>query len=150
MLAHELPDRPAAMRGQSVPDDQQLARKMTQQMREKLDDLRAADGSWKQPEIEVPPSDSRHHRKCLPREVVLQHRCLSFRCPGACAVRALAQSAFVGEDDGTPFFSGFFLIPGQRFRFHARMLVSSRSRARPTGRWQLHPSRRRIRQACEG
>src|SRR5438552_2196821 len=68
----------------------------------------------------------------------------------AATVRALAQSAFVDEDDGTPFFLGFFLISGQRRCFQRRILSSSRSSARPTGRWQLHPSCRRIRQACEG
>jgi hypothetical protein len=42
-------------------------------------------------------------------------------------VRALAQSAFVDEDDGTAFFLGFFLISGQRCCFHRRIFSSSRS-----------------------
>src|ERR1700752_2024334 len=119
-------------------------------MREKLDDLQAADGSGKEPKIKVPKRDSRHHRKRLPREVILQHRGLSLRRPGARAVWPFAQSAFVEEDDGEALFLAFFLISGQRFRFHWRTFASSRSSARPPGRWQLHPSCCRMRQACEG
>src|SRR5207248_696668 len=50
---------------------------------------------------------------------------------------------------GAPLFPGFFLISGQRFCFHSRIFSSSRSSARPTGRWQLQPNCRRMRQACE-
>jgi hypothetical protein len=59
---------------------------------------------------------------------------------------ALAQSAFVDEDDGAPLAERFFLSCGQRTRFQYRMAFSSRSSARPVGRWQLQPSRRRMRQ----
>src|SRR5919109_2114236 len=117
-------------------------------MREKLDDLWATDRSWKQSEVEVPPGYARHRRQRLPVKVILQHRRLSAR-PGTAAVRALAQSTFVDEDDGTAFFPGFFLISGHRFCFHSRIFSSSRSSARPTGRWQLQPNCRRMRQACE-
>src|ERR1700758_2816460 len=104
---------------------------MPKQVREKLDDLRTADGPGKQPEIKIPKGDSGHHRKRLPSEVVLQYRRVPTRGPGATAMGSLAQSAFIDEDDGTPFFSGFFLISGQRCRFHFRTFSSSRSRARP-------------------
>src|SRR5215831_19468322 len=119
-------------------------------MRQKFDDLGAANSSGKEPEVKVPKSDSGDRRKGFPGEVILQHRRLSFLGPRARAVRSLAQSTFVDEDDGAPFFLGFFLISTQRFSFHSRILASSRSRARPTGRWQLQPSFCRMRQACEG
>src|SRR6266704_225435 len=106
-------------------------------MHEKLDDLRTTDRSWKQSEVEVPPGHARHRRQRLPVKVILQHRRLSAWRPGTAAVRALAQSALVDEDDGAPLFAGFFLISGQRFCFHSRIFSSSRSSARPTGRWQL-------------
>src|SRR5206468_3155560 len=118
-------------------------------MHEKLDDLRTTDRSWKQSEVEVPPGHARHRRQRLPVKVILQHRRLSAWRPGTAAVRALAQSALVDEDDGAPLFAGFFLISGQRFCFHSRIFSSSRSSARPTGRWQLQPNCRRMRQACE-
>ena len=110
--------------------------------------LRMAPG--KQSEVEVPPGHARHRRQRLPVKVILQHRRLSLRRPGTAAVGALAQSTFVDEDDGPAFFSGFFLISGQRFCFQRRIFSSSRSSARPTGRWQLQPNCRRMRQACEG
>jgi hypothetical protein len=104
----------------------------------------------KQPKVEVPPRYSRHRRQHLPVEVILLDRRLSARRPGAAAVRVLAQSAFVDEDDGPPLFLGFFLISGQRCCFHRRIFSSSRSSARPAGRWQLHPNLPRIRHACTG
>jgi len=103
-------------------------------MREKLDDLRAADGSGKQSEIEVLPSHPRHRRQGFPIEVVLQHRRLSAWRPGAAAVRALAQSAFIDEDDRSAFVFGLFFNSGQRFCFHCRIFSSFRSSARPVGR----------------
>src|SRR5262245_57760072 len=70
LLADELPGHAATMAGESVPDDQQLARNMAQQVREELDDLRAANGPRKQPKVEVPPRSPRHRRQHLPVEVI--------------------------------------------------------------------------------
>ena len=39
------------MTGQAVPDDQQLARQMTQQMFEELDHLRTFDRAGKEPKV---------------------------------------------------------------------------------------------------
>jgi len=58
----------------------------------------------------------------------------------------LAQPALVDEDDGAPLAERFFLSRGQRTRFQYRIACSSRSSAFPVGRWQLHPSWRRMRQ----
>jgi hypothetical protein len=59
-------------------------------------------------------------------------------------MRALAQSTFIDEDDGSALFFGFFLSSGQRCFFQRRMDGSFRSSARPAGRWQLQPICRRI------
>jgi hypothetical protein len=61
-------------------------------------------------------------------------------------MRPLAQPTFVDEDDGAPLAERFFLSRGQRTRFQYRMASSSRSIARPVGRWQLQPSWRKMRQ----
>jgi hypothetical protein len=135
LLAHEVPYYAAAVAGQSVPDAQQLTGNVAQRMREKLDDPQAADGSRKQPKVEVPPRYPRHRRQHLPVEVILQHRRLSTRRPSAAAVRALTQSAFADEDDRPAFFLGLF-NSGQRFWFHIRIFSSSRSSSRPVGRRQ--------------
>jgi hypothetical protein len=73
----------------------------------------AADGSRKQPEVEVPPRDPRHRRQRLPGEVILQYWGLPARCPGAAAMRTLAQSTFVDENDRAARISPFF-NSGQR------------------------------------
>jgi len=106
------------MARQTIPDDQQFAGDVAQEMSEKLNDLRAADGSRKQPEVEVPPGHPRNGRQGLPVKVILQHRRLPARGPGTAAVGTLAQSAFVDEDDGAAFVFGLFFNAGQRFCFH--------------------------------
>src|SRR4051794_6156606 len=83
-------------------------------------------------------------------EVKLEDRCLPARRPGAPPMRPLAQAAFVYEDDGAAFFLGFYLISGQRLRFHSSIKPSLRSRARPTGCCTLPFNCRRMRQTCPG
>ena len=61
----------------------------------------------------------------------------------------LAQSAFVDEEDRAALAERFFLSWGQRTFFHCWIACSSRSRARPVGRWQLQLSLRRMRHTCE-
>ena|SRR5271157_2192935 len=102
-------------------------------MSEKLDNLRAADGSRKQAEVEVPPRHPRNGRQGFPVEVILQHGRLAAWGPGTAAVGTLAQSALVDEDDRAAFDFGLFFNSGQRF-FHRRIFSSSRSKARPVGR----------------
>ena len=91
-------------------------------------------------EVEVPDGHPGGDGNGLPVEVVLEDRGLPSRRPCATPVGPLAQPAFVDEDDGAPFFLGFFLIPGQVLRFHWPIASSLRSSARPTGRWGLQPN----------
>jgi len=60
-------------------------------------------------------------------------------------MRSLAQSRFVDKNDRASLFLGVFFSAGQRTRFQRRIAFSLRSKARPTGRWQLHPNSRRMR-----
>jgi len=46
------------MRRPAVPDNQQLARNMSTQVREKLADLQTADVPGKQPEVKMAKNDS--------------------------------------------------------------------------------------------
>src|SRR5712671_4433435 len=125
---------------------QQSARQVTQQVREKVHHLWGADGLSVKPKIKVPPRDAGGSREHLPVEMILQHRGLSPRGPGAHPMGPLAQPARVDEDDGAPLAERFFLSRGQRTRCQYRIASSSRSSARPVGRWQLHPSWRKMRQ----
>src|SRR5664279_2208634 len=134
LLLYELPYRTATVTGQSVPNDQQLAGNVTQQVRQELDDLGTTDRSRKQAKVKVPPGHARYRRQTLPVEVVLQHRCVATWCPSTATVGTLAPSTFVDEDDRAALVFGVFFNSGERFCFHRRILSSSRSTARPVGR----------------
>jgi hypothetical protein len=138
----------AAMSRQSIPNNQQGAGNVPQQVSQKLDHLGSLDGSVEQAKVKVVPTDSGGHRQGLPVEMVLQHRRFSFRGPRPAAVRPLTQSAFVDEDDRATFDFGVFFSSGHRTRFQRRMAFSSRSKAFPVGLWQLQPRSRKIRHAC--
>ena len=146
VLAHEA----ATVRGEAVPDDQQLAGQMPLEVGEKLHDLRCLDRAGEEPEVKVPPGDAGDRRESLPVEVVLEDWRLPAGCPRPAPVGALAQPALVDEDDRLPLAGGVFFTAGHRRRFQRRIAASSRSKARPVGRWQLQPSCRRIRQTWPG
>src|ERR1700719_3412231 len=123
---------------------------MTHQMAEELDHLRTFDDAWKEPKVKVPPRNPCHRRQSFPVEVVLQHRGLASRRPGAAAMGPLAEPALVDENYDPALLLGLFFNSGQRSFFHRSIAFSSRSRARPAGRWQLQPSCRRIFHTCPG
>src|ERR1700676_2138991 len=87
---------------------------MTQQMLEELDHLRTFDGAWKEPKVKVPPRYPRHRRQRFPVEVVLQHRSLSPRRPGAAAMGPFAEPALVDENYDPALLFGLFFNSGQR------------------------------------
>src|ERR1700694_5114621 len=110
------------MTGQAVPDDQQLARQMTHQMFEELDHLRTFDSAGKEPKVKIPPRYPRHRRQGFPAEVVLQHRGVSPRRPGAAAMGPLAEPALVDENYDPALFLAFFLTPASASSANARWL----------------------------
>lgn len=142
----KLLDQPRPMSGQSVPHHQQLARQVAQQMAEEVGHLGGPDSAWVAPEVKVPPGNAGGSRERFPIEVILQHRSLSAWRPSPHSMRALAQSALVDEDDSAPLRAGFFLIRGHSTFFQRAIACSSRSTARPVGRWQLQLSLRKMRQ----
>ena len=144
LLSDEIAGDLAAMGGEPIPDEQQRSGNVTEQRLKKVDYLGALDAAFVQPKIEVIERDSRRRREGLPIEVVLQNGSLAAWRPGAHPVRPLAYPAFVDEDDRAPFFLGFFLMAGHSTCRQRRMASSFRSRARPTGRWQLQPRSSRI------
>ena len=145
-----IPDQAAAVRGQTIPDHREPAAKVLLEVFEKLDHLRGLDAAREESEVEIPNGDAGHGRKTLPVEGILQHRSLAPRSPGSDPLGPLAQAAFVHKHHGPALLECFFFISGQRTRFHCRIAGSSRCVARPTGRWQLQPKERKIRQTCPG
>lgn len=142
VVAHKL----AAMRWQTIPNDQQFAGYRPHQVFEKQHDVRRLDGFSKEFKVEIPDGEASNERQRLPVEMMEQDRCLPSRSPGTAAMRSLAQSAFVDQDDCAVLLTGFFLRRGQVFFFHSWIATSSRSSARPVGRCGDQPSCRRMRQ----
>ena len=139
IVVHEL----AAMRRQSIPNDQQPPGEMPQQMLQKDNDVLAPDRLLEDLEVESPKGDSCDDRQRLPVEVMLQDWRLAPGRPSATPMRSLAQSTFVDEYDRKALFLRFFLRAGQRFVFHSSMADSLRSIARPTGSCGLQFSLRK-------
>lgn len=128
-----------AVCGDAVPDDEHLALDVTLEVFQEIDYLLGLDRTGVEAKVKVPPRQPGDGRELLPVEVELQDRGLPFRTPCAHPMRLLAQTALVDEEEGTPFFFGFFLMRGHSTRFQRAISSSLRSRARPVGRWQLQP-----------
>jgi len=146
----EIPDLATPMHRQAIPDDKQPPPDVAPQMSQEVQDLRCADRSGIQPEVELPPGNASNGRQMLPVEVKLQLRGLSAGCPGPADMRTFGNSTLVYENDGSAFSDGFFLRAGHLYRFQRRMASSSRSTALPEGRWQLHPRWRSTLQTWPG
>lgn len=125
---------PAPVGAKPVPDYQQSAGNMAQEMAEKENDLRTSNRPRKQAKIEIPPGHTGNGRERLPTEMVLENRCLAPGSPGSATMRPFAQPAFVDEDDRALLVPGFFLMAGHRYFFHLAIASSSLSIARPVGR----------------
>src|SRR5437016_6468932 len=97
--------------------------------------------------MEIPPGHARHRRQRLPVKVILQHRRLSAWRPGPAAVRLLAQSAFVDEDDRAALVFGVFFYLGPAFLLPHTNLPSAPPPARSAGplaapsQWPQNPPR---------
>src|ERR1019366_10372440 len=88
-----------SMRGETIPDDQELATDVRLQSFEELDNLRALDRSGEQSEVEAPEAHPSDHRQLLPSEAVLQDRCLASGRPSSRAAGTFGQTRLVDEDD---------------------------------------------------
>ena len=104
IVAHET----AAVGRQAVPDQKQRLANALHERLQKIDDLRTLDRTSVQPEIETQERESSNHRQTLPVEIEFEDGGLPAGRPGPTAMRPLAQSAFVDEDDRAPFSARFF------------------------------------------
>ena len=143
---HKVPDHAAAVLPQSIPDNQQPAGDVPQQVFQKFDDLRAADRSRKQAEVEVPIRDAGRSRKRRPVNNGIAAPASVPAAPTAVSDAVARSVPFHRQRRLCAFVFGRFFTWGQRTCFQRRIAFSFRSKARPTGRWHLHPSSRRMRQ----
>lgn len=141
-------DVTASMRRQPVPQQDRLSpAKMMLQSPQVIEDLWLLDRAGVKSQAKPDPTSRRrgyqagNGRQPFPVEGHDHDRCVSPRSPCASHRRTLGKAAFVQENQPCVRVAGFFLIRGQRYFSHRRMVASSRSRARRSGRWQLQPSR---------
>ena len=150
LVMDELLRNSAAVGRQPVPNQQEVAGDVAEQVLEELDDLFGLDGVFEDLKVEVPQGYASDDRQRLPVEMELKHGRLPARCPGAPPVGPLAQTTFVDEDDRPALLLGFFLISGQRRCCQSSIRASFRSNARPTGCCTLHRNCLKMRQTCPG
>ena len=75
---------------------------------QEFDDLLGADGTREKADVEVPEGQTGNGRELFSGEAVLEYWRMPAQAPGARDARALAQSAFVDEDNGAASSDGFF------------------------------------------
>jgi hypothetical protein len=136
ILLHETTTMP----WEPIPNQQNGAVDLFVQVAKEVQDLFLPHAPLVRPKVELPQSHPCSDGEVIPIELVLQDGRNAALGPCAHPMRSLAEAAFVYEDDDPALFLGFFLRAGQMFSFQSRMAASFRSRARPTGRWQLQPS----------
>ncbi len=108
---HVILHQAAAMNRGTIPDDGQLSLDMPLEVAKELNDLGPLDAAGVDLEKEPVQTQSANHRETLPTKGLLDHWRFADRCPRPHPGRPGAQSAFVDEDDGSAFCTGFFLSP---------------------------------------
>jgi len=138
---------PPPMGRQPVPQEDRLtSSEMAFQCPQIVDDLGLFDRTGMKSQTESHSTTGRRRdqtgdrRQPLPVEGHHQNGWFSPWGPCPPHRRTFAKAAFVQENQQGPRGARFFLIRGQRYFSQRRTVVSSRSAARRSGRWQLHPN----------
>lgn len=146
VLVAELMQAFAIMDLRTVPDDDDMAAKMFEQVPEKVLNLIARDVLRVKPEVEPKPSALRTDRQTADDRdacvvvAVADDRSLPHLCPSTSDGGYQHEARFVDEDDVRTQPRSVFFTRGQSLRFHCSIRASSRSSARLSGFWQLKPN----------
>jgi hypothetical protein len=147
----EVLDRLATMNGRPIPQDEQCARDLSQQVLEEPDHIRTRDGVVLQVQVQLSRGrDSADGRQRIARQAHPQHGRLTPWRVGAHTRRQQRKAGFISPDQGTPFVGRFVLSSGQRSSCHWAMAASSRWVARCSGFWGLQSSARKSRLTWSG
>ena len=140
--AEELADAAAAVGGQAVPDDQQLARDLAEQVLEEPDSAGAGDRAGLDLQVDFARLGQRpDDREVVAGQPAAQDRRLAARGVGPDPAGEQAEAGLVDPDDGPPLGAGFASRAGQRSSRQAAMTASSRCVARKVGSCGVSPSR---------
>jgi hypothetical protein len=145
----ELLDDPAEMDRRAVPDHQDLAWDVLQQMLQKahhcLTAIRPPLHAHQKPTLRRQRADGGH---MITRHGNAQDRRLTSWCVGADPRREQVEAGFIYPDDRLLPRGSVFLSSGQRSSHQAWITVSSRWAARTMGFWTLKPKARSKRLTC--
>ena len=143
--------RPAAMDGCPVPNHQQLARYLFQQLFQKPDYVRPFVGVVLGCQVKLSGhADSADGAQALTAQLVPDYRGPAHRRPGAMQGGKQVKPRFVGPQDGPAFGYGLFLSSAKRRSRQSLMASSFRWEARSAGFCRLKPHSLRIRPTWEG
>ena len=129
-----------------VPDDDDVAAELLQQMTKERDDLRLSDVLSMNLEVETHPlaagthRNPGDHRESIMPVSVVDNRSSTTRCPGPANIRNQEEAGFIDEDEVGTQPLGVFFTRGHSVAFHFRIRASSRSSARRIGRCGVQPS----------
>ena len=140
VVVDEPPDRGGLVGVDVVPDEDDPAAHVPEQMPEEHEHLRGGNRAAADQDIKLPlRADARDGRELGPGIAVDDDGGLSPGGPGPNARRNQAEAGLVGEDQRGLLPLGFFLIRGHSWRSQRWTSRSSRSVARPVGLWYDHP-----------
>jgi hypothetical protein len=143
-LGQKVLDGLAAMDRRAIPDHQELAGDMAQQVLEEAHDIRALVGvvlhEHQQAALGGDPADD---RQMVATEGQAEDRRLPARGVGPDGAREEVEARFVNPDDGSPLLVSPFFRAGQRSARHSSIAASLRWVARVIGFCTLHPAARR-------
>jgi hypothetical protein len=141
----------ATMDGRAIPNDQQLALNVPQQMLQEAHDILATIGLLLHLYQQAAAAGERaNHRQMIIAEWCAQDRRLPARSVGTANRGQQVEAGLIYPDDRALLAPRFFFSAGQRWSCQAWIAASFRSLARVIGFWTLNPSRRRRRETCAG
>lgn len=146
-LSQEVLDRLTPMDRGAVPDDQELAREVTQEMAEEADHRRTFEGAGADlKEQAALRGEGADHREMVTGEGDGQGRGLPLGGVGSDPGRQEIEAGFIRPDDGSLFFSGLCLRVGHVSASQVSTWTGSRWVALTSGCWTLQPRawRRRL------
>jgi hypothetical protein len=143
-LGQEVLDRLATVDRCAVPDDQQLARDVAEQMLEEADDVRALIRLLLH-EHQQPTSrgDATDNRQMIPAQRQSEDGCLATWSVGSDGTGEQIEARLVDPDDGSSLLVGPLFRAGQRSVRQASIAASLRWLARVMGFCTLQPAARR-------
>lgn len=144
-------DFSAPMNWRSIPDDQQLAFNLPQQVAQESSHICSFVCSLLHHQVQsaflINGTDG---RQMISADHLAQHRRLTSRRIGAHYRGQQVETGLVYPEDYSPFPPGLFLIAGHRLRDQLSIAASSRWRARRAGTCKLQPTSRSRRPTCDG